>query len=156
MPRHGDGFSNGKQAYSCGECRRRYVPEGAYRRPGPAVKAQGIAMSTEGNSLSAMGRMLGYGAAAVQGWVEIGWKKGAPGPERSAGLEQGAHCGSGGTATGGGGVVSCDEMWTYRGIRRGERGENCRIWTAVIGEFDGRRWVDFEVGDRSEAPFLRL
>ena len=85
MPRHGDGFSNGKQAYSCGECRRRYVPEAAYRRPGLAVKAQGIAiaMSTEGNSLSAMGRMLGYGAAAVQGWVE----KGGAGP--------GAICGNG-------------------------------------------------------------
>ena len=47
-------------------------------------------------------------------------------------------------------------MWTYRGIRRGERRENCWIWTAVVRELDGSRWVDFEVGDRSEAPFLRL
>ena len=39
-----DGFSNGRQAYRCGDCRRRYVAGGAYRRPGPAVKAQAIAM----------------------------------------------------------------------------------------------------------------
>ena len=29
------------------------------------------------------------------------------------------------------------------------------LWAAVIQEPDGRRWVDFEVGDRSEAPLLR-
>ena len=53
-------------------------------------------------------------------------------------------------------AVSFDEMWTYRGTRRGERREDCRIWTAVVREADGRRWVDFEVVDRSEGPFLRL
>ena len=45
--------------------RRRYVPGGAYRRPGPAVKAQAIAMYIEGSSLSAIGRVLGYSAPAV-------------------------------------------------------------------------------------------
>ena len=53
-------------------------------------------------------------------------------------------------------AVSFDEMWTYRGVRRGEKREECWIWTAVVREIDGRRWVDFEVGDRSEGPFLRL
>ena len=53
-------------------------------------------------------------------------------------------------------VVSCDEMWTYRGARHGEQREEWWIWTAVVSEADGSRWVDFEVGDRSEAPFLRL
>ena len=53
-------------------------------------------------------------------------------------------------------AVSFDEMWTYRGARRGEKRENCWIWTAVVREIDGGRWVDFEAGDRSEAPFLRL
>ena len=53
-------------------------------------------------------------------------------------------------------AVSFDEMWTYRGVRRGEKREECWIWTAVVREIDGRRWVDFEAGDRSEAPFLRL
>ena len=42
----------------------------------------------------------------------------------------------------------------------GEKREDCWIWTAVIqiqeAEADGSRWVDFEVGDRSEGPFLRL
>ena len=53
-------------------------------------------------------------------------------------------------------VVSCDEMWTYRGVRRRDKREDCWVWTAVVREADGRRWMDFEVGDRSEAPFLRL
>ena len=30
------------------------------------------------------------------------------------------------------------------------------IWTAVVEERDGRRWMDFEVGDRSEETFLKL
>ena len=67
-----DGFANDKQAYSCGDCRRRCVPAGACRRPSAAVKERGIAMYTEGSSLSAIGRVLGYSAAAVQGWVEKG------------------------------------------------------------------------------------
>ncbi len=53
-------------------------------------------------------------------------------------------------------VVACDEMWTYRGARHGAGREEWWIWKAVVSEADGRRWVDFEVGDRSEVPFLRL
>ena len=53
-------------------------------------------------------------------------------------------------------VVACDEMWTYRGVRRGEKRESWWIWTAVVEETDGRRWVDFEVGDRSANTFERL
>ena len=67
-----DGFSNGRQAYSCGDCRRRYVPGGAYRRPGPAVKAQAIAMYIEGSSLSAIGGC--WGTAPRRCWG--GSKKG--------------------------------------------------------------------------------
>ena len=57
-------------------------------------------------------------------------------------------------------VISFDEMWSYvgarrRGKRRGKRRE-VWIWTAVVEEADGQRWVDFEVGDRSETTFLRL
>ena len=50
-------------------------------------------------------------------------------------------------------VVSCDEMWTCRGARRGEKREDCWAWTAVAREASGGPWVDFEVGDRSEGPF---
>ena len=39
--------------------------------------------------------------------------------------------------------------------RRGKRRE-VWIWTAVVEEGDGRRWADFEAGDRSEETFLRL
>ena len=68
MPK--DGFTNGKQAYRCGDCRRRYVPAGAYRRPGPGVKERGIELYLEGNTLSGIGRVLGYSVPAVQGWVK--------------------------------------------------------------------------------------
>ena len=54
-------------------------------------------------------------------------------------------------------VVSCDEMWTYVKVRRKDKGRrDVWIWTAVVAEADGSRWRDFEVGDRSETPFLRL
>ncbi len=53
-------------------------------------------------------------------------------------------------------VIAWDEMWTYRGARHGSKREDCWIWTAVVREADGSRWADFEVGDRSEGPFLRL
>ena len=53
-------------------------------------------------------------------------------------------------------VVSCDEMWTYRGARCEGKREDVWIWTAVVAEADGGRWVDFEVGGRDEQTFLRL
>ncbi len=53
-------------------------------------------------------------------------------------------------------VISLDEMWTYVGVRRGEQRREVWVWTAVVEEGDGRRWVDFEVEDRSEATFLKL
>ena len=53
-------------------------------------------------------------------------------------------------------VISFDEMWSYVGARRQGKRRECWVWTAVVEEPDGRRWVDFEVGDRSEATFFRL
>ena len=105
-----DGFSNGRPAYSCGDCRRRYVPDGAYRRPGPAVKAQAIAMYIEGSSLSAIGRVLGYSAPAVFG---VGQKKGAAYSESAAGTERTADGRRGGAtagAAGNGGVRLYDRL----------------------------------------------
>ena len=51
-------------------------------------------------------------------------------------------------------TAACDELWNYRGVRRGERRESRWIRTAVA-EKDGQRWVDLAVGDRSENTFLR-
>ena len=53
-------------------------------------------------------------------------------------------------------LISLDEMWTYVGSRRRGIRREAWVWTAVIQEEDGRRWVDFEVGDRTEETFLRL
>ena len=43
-----------------------------------------------------------------------------------------------------------------RGARRQGKRREVWIWTEAIEEPDGRRWVDFTAGDRSEAAFLRL
>lgn len=40
--------------------------------------------------------------------------------------------------------------------RCGKGRQDCWIWTVVMVEADGRRRVDFEVGNHSEATFLRL
>ena len=53
-------------------------------------------------------------------------------------------------------VIAFDEMWTYRQARRRGKRQDVWVWTAVVAEEDGSRWADFEVGDRSEATFLRL
>ena len=53
-------------------------------------------------------------------------------------------------------VISFDEMWTYVGSRRKGKRNSVWTWTAVVEEVDGSRWVDFEVGARSEDTFLRL
>ena len=67
-----DGLNGDKQRYRCGVCRRRYVPGGAYRRPGPAVKEQAMAMYTDGSSLSAISRVVGVSVQAVSNWVKKG------------------------------------------------------------------------------------
>ena len=47
-------------------------------------------------------------------------------------------------------------MWTYVGSRRKGKRNSVWIWTAVVEEDDGSGWMDYEVGGRDEATFLRL
>ena len=47
-------------------------------------------------------------------------------------------------------------MWTYLGARVGEKRNDLWVWTAVVEERDCSSWMDFEVGGRDEATFLRL
>ena len=119
---------------------------GACRRPAPGVKEQALDMHAEGSSLSAIGRVLGYSAQAVSQWV----KRGAAGPGRLR--ERSRRRAEGTVGRQPAMVVSCDEMWTYRRGGHGERREDCWIRTVVARGADGGRWVDFEVGDRSEGP----
>ena len=53
-------------------------------------------------------------------------------------------------------VISFDEMWAYVGARRGGKRRSVWIWTAVVVEANGERWLDFEVGGRDEGTFLSL
>ena len=52
-------------------------------------------------------------------------------------------------------TIALDEMWTYLGARKAEKRNDLWVWTAVVEERDGSRWMDFEVGGRDEATFLR-
>ena len=42
------------------------------------------------------------------------------------------------------------------GARKCEKRNDLWVWTAVVEERDGSRWMDFEAGGRDEATFLRL
>ena len=53
-------------------------------------------------------------------------------------------------------TIALDEMWTYLGARKGEKRNDLWVWTAVVEERDGSRWMDFEAGGRDESTFLRL
>ena len=53
-------------------------------------------------------------------------------------------------------TIALDEMWTYLGARKGEKRNDLWVWTAVVEERDGSRWMDFETGGRDESTFLRL
>ena len=53
-------------------------------------------------------------------------------------------------------VISFDEMWTYVGARRRGLRRSVWVWTAVVEERDGSRWMDFEVGRRDRDTFMRL
>ena len=53
-------------------------------------------------------------------------------------------------------TIALDEMWTYLGAKKEEKRNDLWVWTAVVEERDGSRWMDFEVGGRDEATFLRL
>ena len=53
-------------------------------------------------------------------------------------------------------TIALDEMWTYLGARVSEKRNDLWVWTAVVEERDGSRWMDFEVGGRDESTFLRL
>ena len=106
-------------------------------------------MYTEGSNLEAIGRVLGVKSETVYSWVK----------KSPVGL--GVDASPGGAAGGtppdeASRVISLDEMWSYVGVRRGKKRREVWVWTAVVEEGDGRRWVDFEVGDRSETTFLKL
>ena len=82
-----DGHTRDQQLYRCGDCQRCYRPDGAYRRPGPAVKIQALEMYVAGASLSAIGRVVGTTLRRYTG----GSKKGAAGLEGIAGAESAAY-----------------------------------------------------------------
>ena len=109
-----------------------------------------VKMRAEGMSLSASARAAGASVTTISEWV----KKGALARERltrflawrTSGRQDSVRAS----------IVAFDEMWTYLGIRRGERRQDLWIWTAVVEEPDGVRWRMYEVGGRVLSAFSRL
>ena len=62
---------------------------------------------------------------------------------------------SGRVATIAASTIALDKMWTYWGARKAEKRNELWGWTAAVEERDGSR-MDFEVGGRDDAAFLRL
>ena len=98
------------------------------------VKNLAVAMYSVGSSMEAISRVLEVKGETVYSWLKkalwawellriLAKQKGrrAPG-QRLAKL------------------ISFDKMWTYLGARRGDKRRECWIWTAVVEEWDGRRW----------------
>ena len=125
MPK--DGHSKGRQRYKCGECHRSYLPEGAYHRPGPALKEHGLRMYLEGSSLSAVGgspdtvRRRRWGGSKKGDQAITGRREW--GRQRREGAREGQLAA----------VITWDEMWTYRGV-------GCGVGSSGKTAGFGRRW----------------
>ena len=52
--------------------------------------------------------------------------------------------------------MAFDEMWTYLGVRRGERSQDLWIWIAVVEERDGIRWGMYGGREQGRVGVLAL
>ena len=68
MPKYG--ASRGKQTYRYGDCYYRYTPQGNRHYYSERVKDQALSMYLEGNSLSAIGWVLGVKLETVYSRVQ--------------------------------------------------------------------------------------
>ena len=148
LPKYGR--SRGKQTYRCGQCLYHFILN--TKRPHASDKVKNLALELyiEGLGLSAISRVLRVKLETVYGWVKK--VRAAFGLQRELSRQRELLRGGQGAAR----VVSFDEMWTYVGSSRRGKRNSVWIWTAVVEEVDRSRWVDFEVGKRDEATFLRL
>ena len=150
LPKYG--HARGKQTYRCGQCGYHFTPAAKHPHHAPETRRLAEAMYVEGLGISAIGRVLGVNLETAYSWVKkslLGWGFVASvgGVAWRGRRERGRSHAK---------VISFDEMWSYVGARHRRKRREVWIWTAVVAEADGRRWVDFEVGDPSETTFLKL
>ena len=133
-----------------GRSRGKKHQEGAKHRFTDEEKEQAVKMCAEGMSLSATARVMDASVTTVSEWG----KKWTLASERLTRFLSWRTIGrpSGVRAS----IMAFDEMWTYLGIRRGERRQDLWIWTAVVEEMDGLRWRVYEVGGKDESASSRL
>ena len=95
-----------------------------------------VAMYAEGNSIETISRILEIKAGTVYSWV----KKACQARNLLEIVGEQRRNRSRGRALPK--VISFDEMWSYVGARRRGKRRECWVWTAVVVEADGRKWVD--------------
>ena len=147
LPKYGR--SRGKQTYRYGQCLYHFTPRTERPHRSEQVKKLAVDLYTEGSSMGAVSRVLEVKSGTVYSWVkkaQWAWELMRVLVAQRAGRRRLKPVR----------VISFDELWTYVGARRKGKRREAWVWTAIVEEGDGRRWVDFEVGDRSEATFLKL
>ena len=145
-----NGRSRGNQRYRCQQCLYHFTLDSKHPHQPERVKNMAVSTYAEENSIEAISRVLGMKAGTVYSWI----KKSLPARYLLRITGEQRRDRSRGRALPK--VISFDEMWSYAGARRRGKRRECWVWMAAVEEPDGRRWVDFEVGDRSKDTFLRL
>ncbi len=64
-----DGFSNGRQSYFCKVCERRYTVTHRVGTGTDEVKQEALRLYSEGMSLRAIGRFLGFSNVTILRWI---------------------------------------------------------------------------------------
>lgn len=146
-----NGKDNGKQTYLCRECNHRFTPEATRHFYSAAVKQQAMALYCEGTGVRAIGRVLAVKTGTLYSWIKKRAQRAMEVVERCVAAYDPYQPSPPSVK-----AISLDEMWTYKNARKQPKREDVWVWTAVAEREDGSRCVFFEVGDRSEATFLRL
>ena len=142
-----NGKDHEKQTFLCRHCDRRFTQNGKNPTHPDAVKKQAYAMYANGVGVSAISRILDVKLGTVYTWIKKKgkWALRALASKRKTRKSKGKAK-----------AISLDEMWTYKGVRKGPRRKSCWIWTAVIEWEDGSWSFEFAIGDRSEKTLLKL
>lgn len=140
------GKQNQRQKYRCNECQHYFIPDAPRHNYPEQTKQHAVDMYCEGTSINAISRIQGVKHGTIYSWLKkkAQWAVDIV-TKRVDALK--THPVS---------DISLDEMWTYLRVRRGPDRDSVWIWTAVVEKPEGSPAVLFDVGDRSEATFLRL
>ena len=123
-----------------------FTPEGNRSYYPEAIKRQAIARRIAGMGYSAISRVPDVKPDAICSWIKKAIQTMAALEAERAAAAAGWGCKD----------ISFADMWTYVGVRCGDKRNSRWIWTTVADDASGNRRKDFEVGDRIGGALLRL